>query len=187
MQLRAYSVIALSAWFALTAAPAAALTAAEVKAVLKCQDTIRKEGESLSRTVADALAACAAVKLDAHVKFENGVVDAAKFATLGAAADRKCRKRGARITAASTKFVDEVLASCEPVEDVVLGPDDPLAFVELFGATTAEELAGGVCVDSVLFALLGTFVQIPRGLTIAGATVPVPEFDPRCPVHIDID
>jgi hypothetical protein len=183
--------VLLAAAFALVVASAhpagAQLPAAQVQGVTKCQQTIAKESRALAKKEQEAMDACGSAKLTAVVRHENGVTTPAKFDTENAKATTKCEGLFAGVAAATTKFVDKVLAACNPVAAAILDPDpapdgDPLGLVELWGATTIEELAGALCIDALTGADFLAEGRAPRAFTLVldDPDIAFPDIDIRC-------
>jgi hypothetical protein len=171
----------------LTAPAAPALTLQQVQAVLRCQDTLDREGRTLVGKAQSGIEGCAEDKLAPVLQDENGLITPEKFATDNDRATLACNRLLTGIATATTKFINTVLQACGPVEAIVLAPDpppvgDPLGLVSVWGATTIEELAGLVCGESLFAGFLLADGKIPRGLEILAGDPDVSpaDLDPRC-------
>jgi len=171
----------------------------EASALFKCQSTIQKAGSKLASTQLKVLEQCVASGLKAQLAFENGVIDQAKYDGAFGKARDKCAAGFAKITQASTKFVDAILKKCTPVANFVLGPYDALRHQALASEngeanSSIEDLAGRLCATEHLFVDLILVGRAPRAIEILGrldedfvsisaigesASVVLP-LDPRC-------
>lgn len=172
------------------ASPAsAALTAEEVAGVVDCQEAIKKEGQKFASGKLKTLEQCLEGFIEPWLLFENGLIDSDTFDALLDEQFDKCFKGFEKITKASTKFVDKVVAACEPVEALVLAPGvppdgDPLGFLALAdfvgvdAPTSAVELAGLLCGGKEILVDLLAALELPRPLFELG--FPPILLDERC-------
>jgi hypothetical protein len=187
--------------FAPPTPPVPRLTKAQVKAVEACQETIKKAGLTFVKTKVGILESCVDQVLKLQLERENELIDSAHFDAGLEKARGKCTKGYAKITAASTKYVDAVIGKCVPVEEFVTGPYDALRLVSPNGLPgTGEQsvpvLAGNLCSEIELNADSLVWFAVPRMMELLGYLGP--EFvaindamtgngfpniplDPRCP------
>lgn len=175
----------------------------EVKALVKCQESIKKEGAKFVNFKLKKLELCVDDVLELQLQLENGHLTPEKFEMKLAAVRKKCEKNFALITKASTKLVDGVVKACDPIETVLLGPYDPLRFQavgDLFEGPfeSVEEIAGLVCSGKELAVDAMVGLEVPRFcelLSILGpdfviidgeACLPNIPLDPRCPPLLDV-
>ncbi len=151
--------------------PSPPLDNKEASAMLKCQNEIQKAGAKFTNTQIKTFEQCVRMGLKAQLAFENGVLDQAKYdGDLGKAAE-KCATGFAKVTEASTKFVDGILKKCAPVAVFLLGPYDGLRHQALAdengqAVTSLENLAGRLCAVDHLFAVVHMSTHAPRAIEI---------------------
>jgi hypothetical protein len=182
---------------ALAAGPgqvAAQLSKGEANALFKCQDTVAKAGQKFVSTKVKLLEQCGTLRVKAFLKCQAQDPKCAGFEADAAA---KCDENFAKILPASTKFVDDVIKACQPVEDLLFDPSDPLAYQLLFevigafrredlSVTNVEELAGRLCAEKERVADLQTVVEVPAAFVDPSELALIPselvqiEIDPRC-------
>ena len=175
---------------------AAQLTSAEANALFKCQDTIAKSEQKFVSTKVKLLEACGTERVKAFLRCQ---AEDPKCAELEAAAAARCEQNFAKVLPASTKFVDEVIKACLPVEDLLFDGSDPLAYQLLFdvigafrrediSVTNVEELAGALCAEKERLADLQTVVEVPAGFVDPSEFALIPselfqiEIDSRCSI-----
>ena len=141
----------------------------EVKGLLACQTEIKKQGREFLNTKVKNLEECADDMLEIQLSLESQLITEDEFNAQLPAVRTKCQKKFAKVTSASTKLVDKIIAACEPVEDVLLGSDDPLLFQGLLGVVSSsgefcsvEQIAGWVCTMKELAADFAVSVEVPR-------------------------
>jgi hypothetical protein len=173
---------------------AAQLSSAEANALFKCQDTVAKAGQKFVSTKVKLLETCGTERVKALLKCQ---AEDPKCADFEAAAFARCEENFAKVFPASKKFVDDVIKACTPVEDLLFGGDDPLAYQLLFdvigafrrepiSVTTVEELAGALCAEKERLADLQAVVEVPAGFVDPSELALIPselfqiELDPRC-------
>src|SRR5215471_6832319 len=108
--------------------PDPALSKDQVKGVLKCQESIKKQGLKFLKKKVKNLEQCADDVLEIQLQLESHIITQEQFNEALAGARSSCVRWFSQVTEASTKLVDEIAKACEPVEDIVLGGDDPLLF-----------------------------------------------------------
>jgi hypothetical protein len=178
--------------------PPVPLTKSQVTAVAKCEQAVKKGRLGFIKTKLAALDASVDSMLALRLQFENGLIDQAAFDAGIPKLRDKAHKGYAKITAASTKFVDGVVKACTPVEEFVLGPYDALRFrsqTSFVGqsVTTTAELAGVLCTETELLTDAVLWETAPRNLELLGylgaafvfsfgtsAAAPNVPLDPRC-------
>lgn len=177
-------------------AVAAQLTSAEANALFKCQDTVAKAGQKFVGTKLKLLEQCGSLRVKAFLRCQ---AEDPKCSDLEAAAAARCEENFAKVGPASTKFVDEVVKACQPVEALIFDANDPLAYQLLFdviGAfrreditvTNVEELAGALCVEKERLVDLTAVLEVPAGFVNPSEFVLIPlelsqiELDPRCSI-----
>ncbi|HYC54679.1 MAG TPA: hypothetical protein VEL28_07060 [Candidatus Binatia bacterium] len=174
------------------------LTQEQADALTRCQSSIAKAQNKFSRTKTKELQKCVLAVLAVKIPFDNGVTSSGEYAAAIAEITPKCAKGYAKITKASTKFVDAVVKACEPVEDLI-GPDyDGLRFEAGIGSTSEgiEDLAGDLCTLTEMSVDGAVWYVIPRTLELldelgpdfvaetendGSEGYPNVELDPRCP------
>ena len=164
----------------------------------KCQQAINKAQSSFAKTQLSTLQKCLDGVLKVTVPFDNGVTAQEDYDAGIAKAAEKCTKGYDKIGAASTKLVDAIVKSCEPVADLVLGSYDGLRFAlgGVGGAPSIEMLAGGICGATEALVDAQAFVGTPRMMELlaslgsefviesddmSGSGFPNLPLDPRCP------
>lgn len=187
-----------------TVPPDPPLTAEQVEAVAECQEAIKKEGAKFVKKKLNKLEKCVDDVLELQLQRENGLITQEEFDAQLAKVREKCLKGFASIQKASTKLVDSIINSCEPVEDLILPSDfttqyDPLQFQTLSAflggppLESVEQLAGFICVGKELVVDGAVGFEVPRlcellGLlgpefvsdTGEGVCLPLIPLDPRC-------
>jgi hypothetical protein len=189
MSIRVLGVLAMSLGLvAFVAPPASAqLTLAQVTAITRCQDALNREGRALVAKAQSGLEGCAAAKLTPELKDDNGLITPERFDIDNDRATTTCNRLLTGVSTQTTRMINNVIRACGPVEALILAPDpppdgDPLLLVEVWGATTVEELAGLVCGESLAEAAFMAVGKIPRGLDILSTDPDVnpSDVDPRC-------
>jgi hypothetical protein len=129
-------------------APNPPLSERQERGVLKCQKAITKLGASFVSLKLKNLEKCAVEVLDLQLDLENQHIMQAQFDAALPNIRRECQEKFGAIKAASTRLVDGIISACEPVQDLVLGANDPLLFQGLVagsGFASVEEVAGFIC------------------------------------------
>jgi hypothetical protein len=149
-------------------APNPPLSRQKVQAVLACQDTIRREGTSFLNLKLKKLEQCADDVLELQMSLENQLITQDQFDESLPNVRRQCVHSFSTIKTASTRLVDRILLSCSPVEDILLGENDPLLFQGLVtqmggdGFTSVEQLAAFICGGKELTVDFAAAFEIPR-------------------------
>lgn len=175
------------------------LSKAEVQALGKCQTAIKKEGAKFINVKLSKFEKCIDQVLELQLALENQLITQAQFDAALVKVRAKCEKNFAAIEKASTRLVDGVIKACEPIQDVLLGPNDPLqfqAFAEAMSGdlfTSVAQLAGWICVAKELTVDVAVGVQVPRlcrllatlnpdlvGNVEEGVCIPLLPLDDRC-------
>jgi hypothetical protein len=148
------------------------ITTQQAKDLSKCQDAVAKGGQKFLTTKLKLVEKCGTERVEAQLKCAAGD---SKCLSLLDKAEELCFKKFEDVLPASTKFIDDVLKACEPVESLIFGPDDPLLYQALIAlisdivgepvvVTTVAELAGALCVGKELLVDVAAFLEVPAGL-----------------------
>ena len=146
------------------------LSAAQVKAILNCQASIRWEATQYTDQFEDNLNLCLNDVLAAQLEFENGQLPYTAFQNKLNTLRTSCTHQFAEIGAGSTTMINNITNACTSIQSLILpgGPYyDPLLFGALnttqsAGVTDAAGLAGHLCGADSLFADAFVSVQEPR-------------------------
>jgi hypothetical protein len=168
-------------------------------ALAKCQQAVTKAQASFAQTKTSALQKCINDVLKITIPFDNGVTTQPDYDAAKVKIADKCASGYAKITAASTKFVDAIMKACGPVEDLLFGTYDGLRWQAALGGaggTDLETFAGGICtltesaVDAQLFLAAPRMIELLDSLgpdfvvetdVASGAGFPNVPLDSRCP------
>jgi hypothetical protein len=151
------------------------LTKNQASALAKCQQGASNAQASFAKTKTSALQKCLNDTLKITAAFENGVTTQADYDAAKAKIAAKCATGYAKITAASTKFVDAVVKACAPAEDLVLGAYDGLRWQSAFGGSpggSLEGVAGGMCTIIEAFVDGQVWTTAPRMMELLGSLGP---------------
>lgn len=181
--------------------PPAPLTKSEVSGVAKCQKAVHKAQLAFVKTKTAALESCVNGVLALRLPFESGLIPVEDFEAGLVKQRAKCTKSFAKVTAASTKFVDAIIKACTPVEGLVVGPYDGLRFQAEFGqlssggsAADVPALAGALCALTEMGVDAQVWIASPRLIELllylgpeyvsevdSDSAFPNIPLDPRCP------
>jgi hypothetical protein len=164
---------------------AAQLTPEEAAALITCQDAVAKAGQKFVKTKLKLVEQCGTEIAEVILKCDAGDP---KCDSLGEKAAAKCESNFAKVAPASTKFVDAVIEACAPVEALLFGGTDPLAYQALIGLiedlvgedlniTDVEALAGALCVGKELLVDLTAVLEVPLLFEAPFFAIPL---DDRC-------
>ncbi len=151
-------------------APSAPLTARQIQGVLKCQETIKREGAEFVRFKEEKLNECLDEVLELQLPFENGQIDSAHYNSELTGIRRDCGSRFEQIGAASTNLVNGIVDACGPVQSLILPNSgyDPLQFgaltrsMRIVLVADATGLAGRLCGAKELLVDALVAIQVPR-------------------------
>jgi hypothetical protein len=143
------------------------LTQKQVTAVLKCQDTIKEQGEDFTETKLEDLEDCLDAVLTVQLDFENGLISQAQYNAELGGVRQYCLNQYQSIGKASTHLINRIIKDCSGVASIILPATksqyDPLEF----GATginydNVTDLAGAVCEAKELAVDFAVFFEVPR-------------------------
>jgi hypothetical protein len=144
------------------------LTRPLIRDLMHCQSTINRYGQRLVRTQVKSVEDCAEDILDVAFLFDNDIIDEDEFLDEIDRIRDKCDRGLEKVTKISTKFYENVVDACEPVEDLILN-DDQLRFQLLADETdgilnvgSVNLLAGSLCGIKSLIAMQLVLFEVPR-------------------------
>lgn len=166
------SVVSFGCDFGPPTPPTVPLKQSQVSAVLNCQHTIKQQGQNFATVKLTNVEACLDEVLAAQVPFENGLTTSAEYQNALTSARRDCLTKFQLIGLVSTTMINDIVASCGPVENIILPSSgyDPLEFEALSNfADSANppldnvtDLAGAVCGAKEEAVDWMVFLEVPR-------------------------
>jgi hypothetical protein len=135
---------------------------------MHCQSTINRYGQRLVRTQTKSVEDCAEDIETVVLLFDNDIIDEEEFLDEIDRIRGKCDRKLELVYKSSTRFYDNVVDACEPVEDLILN-DDQLRFQLLADETdgilnvgSVNLLAGSLCGIKSLIAMQLVLFEVPR-------------------------
>jgi hypothetical protein len=158
-------VLCLGCDFGPPTPPVTPLTESQLKGVIECQETIKKDGAEFISDKLKNLEECLDDVLKLQLKSENGKISPADYTEGLSEVRSECSEKYKEIGQASTEFVNGVIRSCKPVASIILPTTgyDPLEF-GYQGAKFSDvtHLAGGLCGEKEPGVDFLVAVEVPR-------------------------